>query len=167
MMGCMSDEIDTAWLDSLTGYQLRRASHAMATDYAWFAGPDRLRPAQTTALGVIADNPGIHASTIGSLLRIARANMVQMVNVLVERDLVERRVSPTDRRVIELHLTETGVAAAAAAKAFMTEHEDRMLSILTDKQRRQLHDLLVKIADHDTVADAPRGRASSGAAFRD
>lgn len=163
----MTEQIDTTWLDGLIGYQLRRASHAMASDYAWFAGPDRLRPAQVSALGLIADNPGVHASTIGSLLRIARANMVQMVNLLVERGLVERRESATDRRVVELHLTPKGAEVTAAAKQFMADHEDRMTSIFTDKQRKQFLDMLVRLADHDTVKDAPRGKPSSGAAFRD
>jgi DNA-binding MarR family transcriptional regulator len=158
--------IDTTWLEGLVGYQLRRASYAMASDYAWFAGPDRLRSSQLTTIVLIADNPGIHASTIGNLLRIARANMVQMINVLVGRGLVERRSSHDDKRVVELHLTEAGFEVAAAAKVFYREHEDRMLSVLSDRQRNQFLSMLRKIADHDTVADAPRGKPSTGAAFR-
>ena len=158
--------IDTTWLDGLVGYQLRRASAAMASDYAWFAGPDRLRSAQLTTVVLIADNPGIHASTIGNLLRIARANMVQMVNVLVERGLIERRSSATDKRVVELHLTAAGIELAATAKEFLREHEDRMLSVLSERQRSQFVSMLMKIAEHDTVADAPRGKPSTGAAFR-
>lgn len=158
MLVVVSDDVDTTWLDSLIGYQMRRAGASMGADYAWFAGPDRLRPSQLTALGIIADNPGVHASTVGSLLRVARANMVQLVSVLVERGLVERRSSPSDKRVVELHLTDAGVAAAAAAKTFMAEHEARMTAHLTERQRVQLHDLLRRVADHDTVADAPRGR---------
>lgn len=156
--GAVSEDVDTGWLDSLIGYQMRRATASMGADYAWFAGPDRLRPTQTITLGIIADNPGVHASTVGTLLRVARANMVQIVNALVEHGLVERRNSPADKRVVELHLTPAGEEEAQRAKAFMADHEARMTSHLTDRQRAQLHDLLRRVADHDTVKDAPRGR---------
>lgn len=158
----MSDDFDTAWLGGLLGFQLRRASAAMADDYAWFAGPDRLRQSQMLMLGLIADNPGAHASTIGAELRIARANMVQLVGELVDRGLVERRNSPTDRRIVELHLTDAGIEAAAAGKRFLAEHEARMLSVFGERQRQQLHSLLRRLADHDTVSDAPRGKPSKG-----
>lgn len=158
----MSDDFDTDWLEGLLGYQLRRASSTMSDDYNWFAGPDRLRQSQMMMLGLIADNPGAHASTIGAQLRIARANMVQLVGELVERGLVERRSSPTDKRVVELYLTDAGVAAAAAGRAFLAEHEARMLSIFGERQTQQLHSMLRRLADHDTVSDAPRVQQGKG-----
>jgi DNA-binding MarR family transcriptional regulator len=158
----VSDDLDTEWLEGLLGYQLRRASYTMADDYNWFAGPDRLRQTQTMMLGLIADNPGAHSSTIGNQLRIARANMVQLVGELVERGLVERRNSPTDRRVVELYLTDAGAKAAATGKQFMAEHEERMLAVFGERQREQLHSWLGRLADHDTVSDAPRLQPSKG-----
>ena len=158
----MSEEIDTTWLEQLLGFQLRRAVSTMGDDYNWFAGPDRLRQSQMLILGLIADNPGAHASTIGAELRIARANMVQLVSEMVDRGLVERRNSPSDRRVVELYLTDAGSAAAVAGKRFLTEHEDRMTAIFSDRQRQQLHTMLARLADHDTVSDAPRGKPSKG-----
>lgn len=162
----MSDDtttdFDTEWLQGLLGFQLKRAVASMGDDYAWFAGPDRLRQSQVMMLGIISDNPGAHASTIGAELRIARANMVQLVGDLVERGLVERRSSPNDRRIVELYLTDAGSKAAAAGKRFLAEHEERMLSVLGERQRRQLHSMLRRLADHDTVSDAPRGRPSKG-----
>lgn len=149
------DDVDTEWLDGLIGYQLRCATRAMSTDYAWHAGPDRLRPVQVHLIGMIADNPGISAAALGSLLGVVRANMVTLVGDLVERGLVERRASDGDRRVVELHLTPAGDEAAALGRKVIGEHEERMTARLSAADRRRLLDLLRRLVARSAETTPP------------
>lgn len=149
----MAADLDTTWLDGLVGYRLRRASHAMATDFAAHAPPGHLRPVLITMLGLIEANPGISSASLGAVLGIKRANMVALVAQLADDDLIERSESATDRRIVELRVTSSGAEAAVASRALIAEHEARMTSGLNGREVRQLLGFLARISDHDDIDD--------------
>jgi DNA-binding MarR family transcriptional regulator len=59
-------------------------------------------------LKVIQANPGISQARVAEVLYIETSRMVQKVDRLEARHLVERRRSDSDRRAHELHLTPAG-----------------------------------------------------------
>ncbi len=143
--GVRTEAVDTAWLDRQIGYRLRRASAAMAADYAAHAGDDRLRPVLVSMLSVIVANPGIGQTELGRALGVQRANMVPLVADLVARGLVDRRRSARDGRRLELHATPAGRTAFDSGRMAIESHEARMTAAMTARERSVLLDLLRRI----------------------
>jgi DNA-binding MarR family transcriptional regulator len=79
---------------------------------------------------------------IGEMLMIAKAQMTQLIDKIVELDIVERRPVKGDRRKIQIALTDTG-------KQFLREHKKKIdelmmdtLSPLDDKDLKTLSESL-------------------------
>lgn len=96
-------------------------------------------------LAIIDANPGINQGAIGVRLGIQRANMVALINELVERGLVRRDVASDDRRAFSLTITAAGDAAFAEALERIRCHEARMLANFSDAERAMLLELLARI----------------------
>jgi len=84
---------------------------------------------------------------IGDQLMIAKAQMTQLIEKLVELNVVERRPVKGDRRKIEIALTDTG-------KGLMQEHRRNidksvmdLMSALPEKDLKSLSDALVIVKD--------------------
>jgi len=82
---------------------------------------------------------------IGDQLMIAKAQMTQLVEKLVEHDIVERRPVKGDRRKIEIAFTEKG-------KSFIKQHKKNVdkwfmdsMSDLSEKDLKALVDALAKV----------------------
>ncbi len=132
-------------LAPLVGYHLRRASSAFAADFAAAMEGTGLRQVPFAVLSIVAANPGINQGAAGRTLGIKRANMVALINDLVDKQLVERAVDASDRRAFSLTVTKAGTAALAEAVARIAAHEDRMLADLSAAERALLLDLLGRI----------------------
>lgn len=89
------------------------------------------------------------APAMGDLARVMRCDasyVTGLVDALEAPGLVERRVSPTDRRVKRIHLTEAGFSARQRAHELLAEPSTRM-ERLTAGETRTLADLLAKLVD--------------------
>lgn len=141
-------------LTPLVGYHLRRAWNAFSADFAEAMDGTGLRQVPLAVLSIVAANPGINQGATGRMLGIKRANMVALVNELVERGLIARATDANDRRALVLTITPAGTAAMAEALSRIERHEDRMLSDMTDEERALLLDLLGRIERRSPAADA-------------
>lgn len=84
----------------------------------------------------------------GSLLNqtmVTSGTMTARVDKLVRRGLVRRQPSPADRRAILVVLTSSGRDRVDAALEDLLEHENRLLSGITDDERAQLAELLQRL----------------------
>lgn len=132
-------------LAPLTGYHLRRAWSAFSADFTAAMEGTGLRQVPFAVLSIVAANPGINQGATGRMLGIKRANMVALINELVDKGLVDRDVDPNDRRAFSLTATEQGAAALADAVQRIEMHENRMLADMTPQERATLLDLLGRI----------------------
>ncbi len=96
-------------------------------------------------LAIVQANPGINQGGVGKALGIKRANMVSLINELVQRGAIGRTETPQDRRAFALKLTEEGEALLADCLARIAEHEQRLLWRLTALEQQLLVDLLSRI----------------------
>jgi DNA-binding MarR family transcriptional regulator len=92
--------------------------------------------ARTTQAGV-ADALGMDASMLVSLL-----------DGLEDRGLVERKRDPNDRRRQTVTMTAAGRRQLAAFRKLVQKIEDEFLAPLGEDERQELHDLLLKVAEH-------------------
>lgn len=132
-------------LAPLVGYHLRRASGAFAADFTNAVEGTGMRQVLVGILAVVEGSPGINQGAVGRVLGIKRANMVALINELVDLKLVERVVDATDRRAFALTLTEAGHAMLRTCLDRIAAHERVMLAGFTDAERATLLDLLGRI----------------------
>lgn len=137
--------IDTSYLESLIGYNARRAALAIIGSFLEHMAVYDLRPVDFSVLSLITHNPGITSRQLCSALSILPPNLVGMINALEKRGLIARRPHPHDRRATGLHLTPAGQTLMHEAEQTASELEARASSGLTANERKTLMRLLQKI----------------------
>jgi len=74
---------------------------------------------------VLKEEGTLHPAEIGEKLLIAKAQMTHLIDKLVDLDLVEREMDPTDRRTLNIALTEKG-------KNFLEIHENNIINAVRE-----------------------------------
>ena len=136
-------------LEGLVGYRLRRASALFGSDFARSMEQTGMRQVPFAVLAVVAANPGINQGAVGKLLGIQRANMVALISDLEARGLLSRKTAVRDRRAFLLSLTAPGRAVLEDCHRQILQHEERLLSGLSQQERAALMRLLGKIAERE------------------
>ena len=143
--GHVVDQVDTSYLESLVGYNARRAALVVIDSFLRNMAVYGLRPVDFSVLSLIAHNPGITSRQLCSTLNIQPPNLVGMINQLQRRDLITRRPHPHDGRAMGLHLTAAGRKLAKQAEATAAELEESATARLSAAERATLMQLLRKI----------------------
>jgi DNA-binding MarR family transcriptional regulator len=139
------EQVDTSYLESLVGYNARRATLVIMDAFFRQMAVYGLRPVDFSVLSLIAHNPGITSRQLCTSLSIQPPNLVGMINQLQRRELITRRPHPHDGRAMGLHLTATGKKLVKQAEVTAAELEDQATVRLTATERRTLMQLLRKI----------------------
>ena len=117
-------------LDGLLGYRIELA-HLVAIEDARRALADYgLTPAKLTALLLIRANPGCDQTALGKALSVNRSSAMKLVNVLVDRGLIERRPG-RDLRTNALHLLPGGEERVTEMLEALRESDRRLAANLT------------------------------------
>ena len=140
-----TDEAALGVLEGLVGYHIRRASSVFATDFSRALAGTGMRQVLFGILSVVGANPGINQGAAGRSLGIQRANMVSLMNELVDAGLLDRKTAAEDRRAFALNLSAAGEAMLMACLARIEAHEREMLVDFSAAERRTLIALLTKI----------------------
>lgn len=88
----------------------------------------------------------LHA--LGDELGVTRPNVTKLVDGLERGGLVERLPHPSDRRMVQAHLTPQGLEVAEEALPGRGELMERLWDALDDQQLAQLVELLSVAAGH-------------------
>ena len=139
------EKIDTSYLESLLGYNARRAAVEIIGLFLKRMAVYDLRPVDFSVLSLITHNPGISSRQLCTELNILPPNLVGMINALEKRELILRKPHPSDGRVIGLHLSEIGIKLMKEAEQTAKDLEDVAASKLTATERKTLMRLLKKI----------------------
>jgi len=144
--------VDTSFLESLLGYNARRAALTIIEVFLDRMSVYGLRPVDFSLLSLVSHNPGITSRQLCATLGILPPNLVKLVADLDKRGLLLRKPHPTDGRAIGLHLTTDGRKMMRDAEASARDLEDRVASPLTAAERDTLMMLLKKIYKPDSAA---------------
>lgn len=123
-------------VEDLLGYHIRRASAVILSDLNLSLGEIGLTVTEATVLMFIESRDGITQSELGRHLSIKRANMAPLTANLTRRGLVDR--SQADGRSQLLRLTTEGQIAARETRSRVTQHDRKLCSTLSQKQRQAL-----------------------------
>jgi len=139
------EKVDTSYLESLIGYNARRAALAVIEVFLQrMAGYD-LRPVDFSVLSLITHNPGITSRQLCTTLGILPPNLVGMINSLEQRGLVARQPHPRDGRAVGLHLTPAGQKLMRDAERTAAQLEADAASALSETEVKTLIRLLKKV----------------------
>lgn len=138
------DHVKVGALSGSLGFLLRLAQLRAFDEFFSDRGPRGLKPGEFSVLWVIACNPGIRQSALGHRLMIKRAHMTKLVRVLEEQGFVSRQIPDSDRRAVELTLTQGGQSAVETAAAAFFAYEETTGAPLSKREQAQLIALLQK-----------------------
>ncbi len=139
------EKVDTTYLESLVGYNARRAALAVIEVFLERMAVYGLKPVDFSVLSLITHNPGITSRQLCTTLSILPPNLVGMINALEKRELVVRRPHPRDGRAMGLHLTAAGQKLMQSAEKTAAELESDVAARLTAAERKTLMRLLQKV----------------------
>lgn len=111
-----------------------------------------LSPPDAGILRFLRMSPGISQQELASRLRIHPSRLVAIVDNLEKRGFLERKTNPDDRRLYSLQLTEQGAGILESIGKVAREHQDALLSALSEEEREQLAALLHRIAEQQGLA---------------
>lgn len=139
------DQVDTSYLQTLLGYNARRAALTIIEGFLERMAEFGLRPVDFSVMSVIHHNPGVTSRQLCAALNLLPPNLVGLIQSLEARGLIHRLPHPTDGRAMGLHPTEQGKALMAQAEQAATDLEVERSARLTAAQRKMLLELLQKI----------------------
>ena len=134
--------ISAGFLETLIGYNARRAALSIIGVFLERMAVYGVRPVDFSVLSLIRHNPGINSRQLCAALGLLPPNLVQMLNQLEARQLVDKRPHPTDGRAVALHLSPTGHALMDDAEATAAQLERDATAHMSDHQRSTLMRLL-------------------------
>lgn len=140
-----TDRLDARMLETLVGYNARRAWLIVSDFFAERMAPYGLKQIDFSVLSLLAHNPGATSRQLCSTLDILPPNLVSLVATLDSRGLIERRPHPHDGRAVGLYLTPAGEALIHEAEQAVMQLEADASARLTARERETLIRLLQKI----------------------
>jgi DNA-binding MarR family transcriptional regulator len=110
-----------------------------------------LKPYDAGILRILGSNPGLTQQALSALLGVFPSRLVALLDGLERRKLIDRRSSPRDRRIYQLHLTRSGRAALTKISGLTLQLEDDLLAALSERERQSLFDWLTRIVSQQKI----------------
>ncbi len=109
--------------------------------------PVDITPIHFEILRLLKEEGTLHIAEIGEKLQIAKAQMTQLIDKLVDFNMVERKFDSADRRIINVTLTSEGSTVLEERKDSIMSAIKETVSCLTDAELEDLSDSLRKLRD--------------------
>lgn len=138
------------------GFWMRRVSNHASSSFArklarhdvtvaeWVVLREMYRRDGTTSPGAVAEFTGLTRSAVSKL-----------INRLLEKGLVSRRESTSDRRYQDVALTRAAVNLIPIIASLADENDNEIFSVLSQTERNSLMRILKKTAHLHNLTQAP------------
>ena len=144
-------------LGELPGHYIRRLQQIAVGVFMEETQAFGLTPVQFAALNAVHTHPGIDQSTLASGIGFDTSTIGGVIDRLEVRGWVERRISPQDRRVRQLLVTEAGAELLAQVEASVLRTQERILAPLdAQEQKTFLRMLKTLVEANNDASRAPR-----------
>ncbi|MFG1658274.1 MarR family winged helix-turn-helix transcriptional regulator [Micromonospora chersina] len=152
-------------LSSRLGYLLKHAYLRLAEESARALAPHGIDGRELAVLAVLNAHDELSQLEVAGTLSIDRTTMVALVDALEDKQLVERRRSPHDRRKNIVQLTPSGRQRLQDAELARQEMERRFLAPLSSTEAACVVRALRSLAGDPTPAKKPdRGSVDAAGA---
>ena len=139
------ERLDNGFLETLVGYNARRAWSQISTVFSERMAPYGLKQVDFSVLSLLAHNPGATSRQLCATLDILPPNLVNLIAALDSRGLIERRPHPRDGRAVGLYLTAAGAKLTREAEQAVLQLELDASARLNTRERETLIRLLQKL----------------------
>ncbi|MDD7972428.1 MarR family winged helix-turn-helix transcriptional regulator [Roseinatronobacter alkalisoli] len=140
-----TDNAAAGSIDSLLGYNLKRAYMIFRDDFRNSVENAGMTPRAMSVLAQIVEMPMITQSDVARRLGIERSGLVAIIDELEKGGLVRRAAVPGDRRSQALVPTAQGHKRIRAILQQVQAHEANLLSPLNPQEQAQLLHMLRKL----------------------
>lgn len=137
--------LDNGFLETLVGYNARRAWSQISTVFSERMAPYGLKQVDFSVLSLLAHNPGATSRQLCATLDILPPNLVNLIAALDGRGLIERRPHPRDGRAVGLYLTAAGEELTREAEQAVLQLELDASARLNSRERETLIRLLQRL----------------------
>ncbi len=143
-------------LETLPGHHIRRLHQIAVAIFLQETEAHGLTPVQYAALQTVANQPGIDQRTLAGRIGLDTSTVAGVVDRLEARALLQRNVSPQDKRVRLLTLTGTGATLLADVEPAMRAAQQRILAPLPKAERAEFMRMLrVLVEANNELSRAP------------
>lgn len=129
-------------LDSHLGYLLRMASNAVSHGFARRVEAESATVAEWAVLRMLYDETALAPSVLAERMGLTRGAVSKLAQRLIDKGLVARTDSNSDRRAHRLSLTDRGRGAVPALAALADAHDAAFFAVLDAGEREALRRLL-------------------------
>ena len=130
-----------------TGYLVSRMGHVAQMRFRERMATIGLNPREWGALNVLNAEGAITQGALCKAVGMDPSTMVSTIDELEAKGLIQRRRHPSDRRAHALHLTPEGERILIQGRELAREAHDDLLAPLSERERQQLHELLLRLVN--------------------
>ena len=134
-----------ARLEQIPGHMFRRLHQVAVAKFTKEMEPFGLTPLQWAALDAIQREPGVDQSQLSRNIELDTSTAAGVIYRLEARKLIERRASPSDRRLRILFLTEEGQSLLNRATPTVMAIQEWLTEPLEPEERPQFMKLMSKV----------------------
>ena len=128
------------------GFLLPRVAHSLDRDFEQMLAGFEIRSTHLGVLSTLRAYEPLSQRQVANYLGLERQTMVNIVDDLERRKLVQRGNSPTDRRVQLLQLTAEGRIFQERVDQAAEQHEQQVFGVLSAAEQETLAELLLKLS---------------------
>ncbi len=107
--------------------------------------PLGLKSFHATYLICVCKNPGITQDQLAKRIFVDKSNVARQVSFLEENGFVERRVSPSDRRVMQVFPTQKAMEVLPLVRKSFRDWEALVAADLTEQEQALMISMLEKM----------------------
>jgi DNA-binding MarR family transcriptional regulator len=130
---------------SRPGHLIRRLNQISVALFLEEIGHLDLTPRQYSALNMIEEMPNIDQVRLSEMIAMDKTTTVKVLDLLVEKGLVTRTRSATDRRTNGLNITEAGRALLQQVLPLLDRSDQRILATLAPERRQRFMEMLTRL----------------------
>ncbi len=129
-------------LEESTGFLVVRTARTMKKALDTKLSEYGLTTSQLTVLNALAKEDGLSLSVVGKRVYLDKPAITGLADRLEKDNFVERRRTSTDRRVIQLFLTDKGSNLLQELDEIATKVDQQLVSVLAPEELTEFRNLL-------------------------
>ena len=94
------------------------------------------------AIGALRKNETIDSNTLSEMMGISKSRGSRVIDKLINKGYLSRKVSDSDRRAVEISLTEKGVSSKKSIERIKKKCEKKIVSSLNNQQKKTIKESL-------------------------
>jgi DNA-binding MarR family transcriptional regulator len=110
-----------------------------------------LTSVQYAALNMVQEVPGIDQASLSNMIAFDKTTIVKVLDRLVDKGLITRTRSETDRRINHLRITAEGARLIKEIHPMLDRSDKRILAPLSEADQRRFMELLSRLVQVNNI----------------